>query len=289
MKKNIILALMSAAILFATGCAANTNIEESDHESSTVNVSDTEEENSTVNDSVAEEENSAVNHSAAEEENSAVNHSAAEEENSTVNDSAAEEGNSTVNDSVIEEESRAEEPDAGSSAAVNPYFFYEDGRVVYSIDEVDFQEVPDTIELEIELIQEFDEGAVYHLHFEGCEVMDPRQRDRTDLGYFYVTPERIYYRVQPGDIENGADSIAEHALLMVQPESREDLLEPEEEGWHDSIVVDGNRVIYDGYVFISEGATTFYETYVWEAGKGLVEYVSGYGPGTHEVIYTWAE
>lgn len=214
---------------------------------------------------------------------------------------------STISVSEMEEESSAEESASESSmpsidipeetskdegsviTTGNPYFFFEGNSVVYNIEEVDFEEVPDTMDLQIDLIQEFEKGFVYHLHFEGCELSDPRLRDRTDLGYFYITPEEIYYRVQPEDIEKGEGSIVENALLMAQLEDREDLLGKGEVGWHDSIVVDGNRVIYDGYAFVTETATSFYESYVWEEGKGLVEYVSGYGAGAHEVIYTQAK
>ena len=254
MKKYMILAVMSAAVLLVTGCASKINVEESDHESSTINVPETSEESS------AEE---------------------SQLESST--------------ESIVgsEEASKAEELSKSEGdiiATENPYFFFEGSRITYSIGEVDFDdEAPDTMELQIDLIQEFEEGAVYHMHFEGYELVDPRLRNRTDIGYFYVTPEKIYYRVQPGDVEQGVESIVENATLLVQSEDRGDLLEPEEMGWHDSIVVDGNRITYEGYVFTTPYATNFYETYVWEEGKGLVEYVSGYGAGAHEIIYTRAE
>ena len=241
MKKYMILAVMSAAVLFITGCTSKTNVEESDYESGTVNVPKTEESSA---ESIVESEESS-------------------------------------------ESEQLSKPEGDITATGNPYFFSESGKIAYHIGEVDFDdEAPDTMELQIDLIQEFEEGAVYHLHFEGYELADPRLRNRTDIGYFYVTPEKIYYRVQPGDVEQGVESIVENATLLAQEENREDLLEEEEMGWHDSIVVDGNRITYEGYVFTTPYATNFYETYVWEEGKGLVTYVSGYGPGTHEVIYT---
>ena len=208
-------------------------------------------------------------------------------ESSTINLPETSEESSTEGAVESEEPSK---PETDVITTGNPYFFFESNRVVYSIGEVDFDdEAPDAMELQIDLIQEFAEGAVYHLHFEGYELEDPRLRNRTDLGYFYVTPEKIYYRVEPGDVERGEEMIVENALLIVQPEDREDLLGEGEEGWHDSIVVDGNQVIYDGYAFVTETATSYYESYVWEKGKGLVEYVSGYGAGAHEIIYARTE
>ena len=247
MKKHVILTLMLMAVLSVTGCAAQTTVDESGYESSTIDISETEESST-----------------------------------------AESQPESSTESSVEPEETSKAEGDVITTE--NPYFFFKGSRVVYSIGEVDFDdEAPDTMELQIDLIQEFEEGAVYHLHFEGYELEDPRLRNRTDIGYFYVTPEKIYYRVQPGDVEQGVESIVENATLLVQSEDRGDLLEPEEMGWHDSIVVDGNRITYEGYVFTTPYATNFYETYVWEEGKGLVEYVSGYGPGAHEIIYTQAE
>ena len=247
MKKYMTLALVLMAVFSVAGCAAQTTVDESGYESSTIDIPETEES------------------SAAE----------SQPESSTESSVEPEETSKAEGDVIMTE---------------NPYFFFKGSRVAYSIGEVDFDdEAPDTMELQIDLIQEFEEGTVYHLHFEGYELEDPRLRDRTDIGYFYVTPEKIYYCVQPGDVEQGVESIVENATLLVQSEDRGDLLEPEEMGWHDSIVVDGNRITYEGYVFTTPYATNFYETYVWEEGKGLVEYVSGYGPGAHEIIYTQAE
>lgn len=265
MKKYVILALVLMAVLSVTGCAAKTTVEESGYESSAINDAETG-------------------------ESSAINVSDIEGESNSEESNPESDMESSVES---EETSRAEEKTKAEEDVItteNPYFFFKGSRIAYSIGEVDFDdEAPDTMELQIDLIQEFEEGAVYHLHFEGYELVDPRLRNRTDIGYFYVTPEKIYYRVQPGDVEQGVESIVENATLLVQEENREDMLEEEEEGWHDSIVVDGSRVTYEGYVYTTPFATNFYETYVWEEGKGLVEYVSGYGPGTHEVVYTQTE
>lgn len=46
-------------------------------------------------------------------------------------------------------------------------------------------------------------------------------------------------------------------------------------------MADGSRREYRGYNTLTE--TGYYESFIWEAGKGLVEYRSGYGAGADAV------
>jgi len=49
----------------------------------------------------------------------------------------------------------------------------------------------------------------------------------------------------------------------------------DEEGWRESIVYDGFMCEYRGYNTLVE--TGFYECFIWEKGKGLIMYKSGFG------------
>ena len=55
----------------------------------------------------------------------------------------------------------------------------------------------------------------------------------------------------------------------------------EEEGWHEYIEENGDRREYHGYG--TWGSTNYYEHFVWEWGKGLVAYRSGYGAESYGI------
>lgn len=62
---------------------------------------------------------------------------------------------------------------------------------------------------------------------------------------------------------------------------KEDPLGDDEKGWHEYIVVDGNRREYHAYSNLVE--TGYYECFVWEVGRGLVRYWSGYGARSNDI------
>lgn len=66
---------------------------------------------------------------------------------------------------------------------------------------------------------------------------------------------------------------------------KEDSLK-EEKGWHEEIMVEGTVCTYRSYNDLTE--TGYYERFVWEKGKGLIEYKSGFG-AERDRIYLWRE
>lgn len=62
---------------------------------------------------------------------------------------------------------------------------------------------------------------------------------------------------------------------------KEDIRGENERGWHEYISVEDNKSEYHGYNSLIE--TGYYECFVWEIGKGLIEYKSGYGAGSDAI------
>ena len=63
-----------------------------------------------------------------------------------------------------------------------------------------------------------------------------------------------------------------------------DELEVSEAGKHITIIQRGEQIIYDRVDINENGSRGFYERFVWEKGKGLVEYKSGYRMES-EILY----
>ena len=113
-------------------------------------------------------------------------------------------------------------------------------------------------------------------------------RDRFFLGYFYVSEDKIYRidenKMEEVNIKNEEDFIA-RGTVVCQEMGKEDSLK-EEKGWHEEIMVEGTVCTYRSYNDLTE--TGYYERFVWEKGKGLIEYKSGFG-AERDRIYLWRE
>lgn len=92
-----------------------------------------------------------------------------------------------------------------------------------------------------------------------------------------MSDDKIYFVREEGiqDEAESANEIIDRGTLICSKEGKEDTLEEGERGWHESILADGSRREYHGYNNLVE--TGYYECFVWEMGKGPVEYRSGYG------------
>lgn len=197
----------------------------------------------------------------------------------------------------------------------NP-FFYSRGNTILSADiKYEASETWDTItgKLKIKWLKRYDNGDLYKLSVEGITEGNFLGPERKNI-YLYVTPDEIYrlwsfYRDENGQsitfydndsllmetfdtdeklIENG-----ELVCCMERVEDelgKEDLGENEmgtpisEIGKHFSIIPEGERIAYSRYDTKPNGETDFYENFVWERGKGLVEYRSGFRAEA-EILY----
>lgn len=177
----------------------------------------------------------------------------------------------------------------GSLEGENSYFFPK------GTDALDFglrgqyfiNPMPEETRLTVELVKSYGSGNLYELKFyedySGTGRYSGGTRegwDRFHLGYFYVRGEKIY-RIMDIDAE-GIMNWSEQELmtkgqLVCQSEPMDDQLDSEEKGFHEVIVIEGNTCRYSSWENYVE--TGFFETFVWEKGKGLMEYYAGYGAG----------
>ena len=161
----------------------------------------------------------------------------------------------------------------------NSYFFEEgissrtyEGRFLQSSTQ------EEQIELSVTEVKHFAEGNLYELVW-NCskDAKDSYGADRQYLGLFLVLDEGIYF-IRDRDTKDEfttADEFKHIGTLVCSKYGKEDTLSENERGWHEYILVEDNRSEYHGYNNLVE--TGYYECFVWEAGKGLIEYRSGYG------------
>ena len=145
------------------------------------------------------------------------------------------------------------------------------------------------VDLIITEVHDFKEGILYELKINAneeirdCYQLDRFSVDRLNLGYFFVQEEQIFliredfFRVK----QMTAEELVSIGTLVCQEEEKADVLGTDEQGWHECIAVDGNRREYHSYNDLTE--TGFYEHFVWENGKGLVAYKSGYGAEADDI------
>ena len=196
----------------------------------------------------------------------------------------------------------------------NP-FFYPKGNTLLSADiKYEASETWDTIngELQIKWLKRYDNGDLYKLSVEGITegFLGPERKNI----YLYVTPDEIYRLWSFYHDENGQsitfydndsllmetfdtdEKLIENGELVCCMERIEDELGKEdlgknemgtpisEIGKHFSIIPEGERIAYSRYDTKPNGETDFYENFVWERGKGLVEYRSGFRAEA-EILY----
>ena len=163
----------------------------------------------------------------------------------------------------------------------NPYFFkqgttkqlysctYDDNYSDYYIDA--------TIEvtLHINKISEIDDGILYQLKIEPVLYYN---EERMILGYFYVQ-EDIIYKITTEDIDinefKTKNDIIANSDIVCQVEEIKDSLNEDFKGWHNCMIANGDTREYHQYNNAVE--TGYYEQFIWEYGKGLVAYRSGWG------------
>lgn len=196
----------------------------------------------------------------------------------------------------------------------NP-FFYSRGNTSLSADiKYEASETWKTIngELQIKRLKRYDNGDLYKLSVAGI-TEGFLGSERKNI-YLYVTPDEIYrlwsfYRDENGQsitfYDNDSllmetfdtdEKLIENGELVCCMERLEDELGKKdlgenemgtpisEIGKHFSIIPEGERITYSRYDTKPNGETDFYENFVWERGKGLVEYRSGFRAEA-EILY----
>lgn len=185
----------------------------------------------------------------------------------------------------------------------NPYFYLKTGCFLSA----DIQYIEDEAvttrngKLELQWLKEYDNGNLYKLIVEpDGRITDYLSEDRLII-YFYVTSDKIYrlwsYTVRDGKLIefynndallmetlNTDEKLVINGEVVCCMEDITDELEVSEAGKHITIIQRGEQIIYDRVDINENGSRGFYERFVWEKGKGLVEYKSGYRMES-EILY----
>lgn len=196
----------------------------------------------------------------------------------------------------------------------NPYFFSSDvSSLTTDITYVDIDEIA-TIKgnLELHWLKQYENGYIAKLSLLPFDDMPSYILDGSAWAedyeycniYFYVTPVEIYringYMIQDDeyiyayedeksfmDYLDSEEKIVENAELVCRPVGIESRYTGEnvgettiigEIGTHYEIVVSENQITYRRHEY-PNGNLEFYNTFVWEMGRGLIEHKMGYRAG----------
>lgn len=182
----------------------------------------------------------------------------------------------------------------------NPYFFPEDKTIIkyegeFDVAGVYFKEKDvkfGRVDVEVSVKKEkvLGNGILYSIkivdkdkfYYDNGEIGQYGKK-RMHLGYFYVQAEKIYLI---RDMEIGSDitekELMKYGKVICQSESKEDVLDSEEEGRHEGISIIGDQCISGWHQNCIE--TDWWESFIWQKGLGLVEYKSGRG-ALAELVY----
>lgn len=196
----------------------------------------------------------------------------------------------------------------------NP-FFYSGKDILLSADlKYEATETWDAVsgKLQVKWLKRYDNGDLYKLSVEGIKE-GPLGPERKNI-YLYVTPDKIYrlwsyYYDEDGHsvtfydnddllmetfysdeilIENGEVVCCMEKVEYKEGEGRpgkNNMGVPNSEvGKHVTIIPDGERITYSRVDVKQNGEPDFYETFVWERGKGLIQYKSGFRAEA-EILY----
>lgn len=177
-------------------------------------------------------------------------------------------------------------------------FFFAEGQETVEYEGIfyplSFNEIKQNIKLNIRKVKEFKGGTLWALELDQLDVSDPEDEismGRQELGYYYVTGDRIYQRrfrnmSTKGDkdiicmIQEAPQEFYEEWILVCNEEGTENIAD--EQGWHEYVEVDGEKRIFHRYNDYTSG-TKEYGKIVWERGKGITYYLSGAGSRLMEV------
>ena len=177
----------------------------------------------------------------------------------------------------------------------NPFFYTQEAA--YLTADVKYLDIELSVvrngKLKIQWLKNYENGSLFKLSVEPMENMEFTLGEERLNIYFYVTADKIYrlwsYVDKDGEsIEfynddallmetlDTDEKLIENGELVCCKENIEDETDSAEPGKHVTIHQNENRITYNRVDIMSNGSRYFYETFVWEEGKGLVEYKSGY-------------
>lgn len=176
----------------------------------------------------------------------------------------------------------------------NPYFCVEEDISIEFQGEIffdDFGDIPIPkckTAIYFEKITNLRQGVLYHLTINPISGLNIPE-ERLSVGYFYVQEDKIIrlwgndnniWSLSSEEIEAivSSDKLPSQSEIVCQENEIKDSLQEDEEGWHQYLVVDGNRREFHSYYKYPQ-STGYWESFTWEKGIGLVSYKSGYRDG----------
>lgn len=176
----------------------------------------------------------------------------------------------------------------------NLYFFSEEDTSVKFEGSLYFSTFGDILVPECEIninfvkVAELKQGILYQLKIDSMEDLEIPE-ERLSIGYFYVQEDKIIRIWESDDNVWGLssqcleqliseDKIPPQSEIVCQETEIEDSLAEGEEGWHQYLVVNGDRREFHSY-YQHPQHSGYWESFTWEKGVGLIFYQSGYRDG----------
>lgn len=177
----------------------------------------------------------------------------------------------------------------------NPFFFsqettYLTASIVY-YEDVEIRTVKRK-EIAIQWLKNYEKGNLFKMSIEPFENLYNLDESRLNI-YFYVTADEIYrlwsYVIQDQELItfynddellmellDTDEKLIENGELVCCKEDVADELESGEVGTHFSIHHSRSQVEYNRTDVKPNGEPDYYESFVWDEGRGLIRYRSGY-------------
>ena len=187
--------------------------------------------------------------------------------------------------------------DSESGIINNPFFFDKSvSRIQYNGKYLNYDLIEQPFFLNIVHLKNFKNGTLYVLYLDKLQVeeqWDQIPAGRENLGYFYVTKDKIYKlsdynAVSEKETANVIDSISKNekqfigqCQLVCQDKATNET--PDKDGWYQFIEAEGEKRTFRHYN--DGGGSTWYERMEWQKGKGLIYYRSGFGAGRESIEF----
>ena len=188
-------------------------------------------------------------------------------------------------------------PNNNGATITNPYFFYQKtAKVQFNGYYMMYDIIEQPFYLNIIHLQNFKNGSLYVLLLDKLKVDDPADQipsGRENLGYFYVTKDKIYKlsdykpysdKTTPdliASITKNESAFIKQCQLVCQDKATRAVAD--KEGWYEFIEAEGDKRRFRNYN--DGGGSTWYERIVWQKDKGIIYYRSGYGSGREEISF----
>lgn len=175
----------------------------------------------------------------------------------------------------------------------NSYFFndnrvYLEAKAKYD-DGIDSKFIEEFVCAEMRFIKQYEQGSVYKFVIEPLGTLTD---ERLNI-YFYITNNKIYrlwsYVYQDNraitfydddellvKVLDTDEKLINNGQIVCQDEEMQCELMEEELEFHFAINKQGKQIEYSSYTITPNGRVYYYENFIWEEGKGLIEFGSGY-------------